>query len=80
MNKISSLFAYKNLFSYHLNKKILFNLIMTKQTSVNGYSDLKNYLNTLNPEEKPVFILFTGNKSEDGQSWCGKVIFYSILN
>lgn len=52
---------------------------MAKQTTLNGYTELKDYLNTLKPDEKTVFILFTGSKSEDGQSWCGNSTFIFII-
>lgn len=44
---------------------------MAKQLILNGYNALRNHLNTLNPGERAVFILFTGNKDENGVSWCG---------
>ena len=49
---------------------------MAKHTTVTGLAELRSHLSKQNSaEENPVFILFTGNKDENGESWCGKSKF-----
>lgn len=43
---------------------------MAKQLVFNGLSQLRAHLSSIEPAKKSVFILFTGNKDESGQSWC----------
>ncbi len=44
---------------------------MARQALVNGLQQLRNHLNTIDASKtKRVFILFTGDKDENGVSWC----------
>jgi hypothetical protein len=52
---------------------------MAKQTLVNGLSQLRTYLNSIQASKKPVFILFTGDKDENGISWCPDCNYQKLL-
>lgn len=44
---------------------------MAKQSVANGLVQLRSYLKSIEAAKNPVYILFTGDKSEsNGQSWC----------
>jgi hypothetical protein len=46
---------------------------MAKHTTVTCLEELRSRLSELDSSAgNSVFILFTGNKDENGESWCGK--------
>jgi hypothetical protein len=51
---------------------------MAKHITVNGYNELKTHLNQA--ENNLVYILFTGNKDENGESWCGNDFVYCFYS
>lgn len=59
---------------------------MVIEHNVKGYDEFKNLVGELEQTEKPIFVLFSGGKDENGESWCPYCVtgegiwFYNLLH
>ena len=43
---------------------------MVQEIVANGYEELKSQLESLKSNSKQIYVLYTGDKTENGKSWC----------